>query len=239
MIYRHWDGVAAFFRGVGAGLVSGLQPVISSFDGLVDSLGWLKPAFDAVGSALSTAWNWFTNLLQPVQYSSEELTNAGEAGKGFGEALATGINFVLTPLQMLIDGIAWVSANIGSVLDQAVKFKSAVGDGVGGAWQSTKQFFGFGDGQEAPAALGATVREDSSMPAPTGGVPAALALPQPAMATAKGGGPSLMDNSQTTFQIYQQPGQSNRQLAEEIARQQEQRRQVQQRGALYDGAMAQ
>ena len=46
-------------------------------------------------------------------------------------------------------------------------------------------------------------------------------------------------NSQTTFKIVQQPGESNRDLARRIADEQERRRRVQQRSAMTDGATAQ
>jgi TP901 family phage tail tape measure protein len=238
MIYRHWDGVAAFFRGVGEGLVSGLQPVIGSFDKLTDSLGFLKPAFTLVGDALSAAWNWFTNLLQPVQYSSEELTKAGAAGKTFGEMLAAGINFALFPLQKLIEGITWINNNIGSVIGKLNEFGSAVGTKTFDAVQKVKNFFG-GDETPAPASAPAATgsKSSGSVATPAGSTAAVPALP--AMATDRKGGATITDSSQNTFNIYQQPGQDSRKLADEIARQQEQRRKVQQRGALYDGAMAQ
>lgn len=223
LIYKHWDGVAAFFGGVGQGIMSGLQPVVQVFRDLYDSLGVLKPAFDLVGSALSTAWSWFTNLLQPVQYSSDELTKAGAAGKSFGEALAYGINLVLTPLQLLIQGITWVNNNIGAALAQVNQFGAAVGGKAFDAVQKVKGWFG---------------SEDTAAPAAVPGTSAAVpALPP--MATARNGGTAVTDSSQNTFNIYQQPGQDSRKLAEEIARQQEQRRKVLERGTLFDGAMAQ
>lgn len=223
-IYRHWDGVAAFFRGTFEGISTGLQPVIQTFKNFYDSLGVLKPVVDAIGSGLSTVWQWFTSLIQPVQYSGEELTKAGAAGKTFGELLAAGISIALFPLQKLIEGITWINNNIGAVIGKLNEFGSAVGGTAFNAVQKVKNFFG-GDDTTAPAAV------------PAGASSAVPSLP--AMATARGGGNTITDSSTNTFQIYQQPGQNGRQLADEIARQQEERRKVQQRGALYDGAMAQ
>lgn len=220
-IYRHWDGIKAFFQGTFKGISTGLQPVVQVFRDFYNSLGVLKPVVDAIGTGLSTVWQWFTNLFEPVKYSSEELRKAGDAGKSFGELLAAGINFALTPLQALIQGITWVANNIGAVIGQLNQFGSAAGGAAFGAVQTVKSWFGADD-------AAATTSNTAAMPA----------LPQPTMATARSG-PVITDSSQNTFQIYQQPGQSSRQLAEEIARQQEQRRQVLQRGVLFDGAMAQ
>lgn len=223
-IYRHWDGVKAFFVGTFEGISTGMQPVIQVFKDFFDSMSFLKPVIDAIGSGLSSVWQWFTSLTQPVQYTSEELKKAGEAGKTFGELLAAGISLALTPLTLLIEGITWINNNIGAVIGKLNEFGSAVGGKAFEAVQKVKSFFG-SDDAAAPAAV------------PAGRSSAVPALP--AMATAKGGGNTVTDSSQNTFNIYQQPGQDQKKLAEEIARQQEQRRKVLQRGALYDGAMAQ
>ncbi len=223
-IYRHWDGIKAFMVGTFEGVMTGLQPLVDSFRAFWQVLAPLHPVFDAIGNGLKTAWEWFTNLLQPVQYTSDELKAAGEAGKTFGEALAAGINFVLTPLKALIDGLTWVSNNIGGIADQAVRFKNAVGDKVGGAWSSTKSFLGFGDEGQQQAAQPA---------------PGAPALPAPAMATARGQGGTYTDQSQNNIQIVQQPGENNRDLARRITEEQERQRRVRQRNMMLDGAPAQ
>lgn len=222
MIYRHWDGVKAFMVGTLEGVRSGLQPLVDTFGALWQSLQPLHPAFQAIGSAVSTAWQWFTNLLEPVNYSSDALGKAGEAGRSFGEALAAGINFVLTPLQLLIQGITWVNNNIGAALDKAVAFKNAAGDKIGGAWSATKSFLGFGDDEGSQPA--------ASAPAPS--------LPTPAMATARGqGGSSYTDQSTTTIQVVQQPGENSADFARRVAAEQERLRGVRQRSAMYDGAL--
>lgn len=235
LIYRYWEPIKAFMGGVFEGMRKGLEPLVQTFTTFHQSLQPLHPMFQQIGSALQDAWQWFTNLLNPVTNTQTELGKAGAAGKSFGEALATGINFVLTPLQLLIQGLTWVANNIGGIADKAVQFKNAVGNGIGGAWQATKEFFGGGDGGEkgAPGAAGTP----GSPGAP--GADGAPALPQPAMATAKGQAGSYTDNSQTTFKIVQQPGESNRDLARRIADEQERRRRVQQRSAMTDGATAQ
>ncbi|QMP19185.1 tail protein [Pseudomonas phage Persinger] len=222
MIYRHWDGVKAFMVGTFEGITAGLQPVVQTFRDFWQALEPLHPAFALVGDGLKTAWQWFTNLLQPVKYSTEELGKAGAAGEAFGEALAAGINLVLMPLQTLIQGLTWVANNIGGIAAKAVEFKNAAGNAIGGAWDKTKAFFG---GDDA---------------APAKGAQDAPRLPTPAMATARGqGGTTVNDNSQTTIQVTQQPGQNTRELAREITRLQEQERAVRRRGAMIDGAPAQ
>lgn len=221
LIYQHWDGVAAFFRGVGEGITAGMQPVVQVFRDFGASLSPLQPAFDAVGSALKTAWQWFTDLLAPVQYSSAELKAAGEAGRSFGQSLAAGITIALKPLTLLIEGITWLNNNIGAAMAKAIAFKNAIGDKVGGAIDGVKDFF---DGSPSPAPAGAPARS----------VPAVPSVP-----AGRGGARSFTDNSTNTYQITQQPGESSRDLAKRIIEEQNRQRQIKQRGALYDGATAQ
>ena len=229
LVWQHWDGVEAFLVGTFEGVRAGLQPVVDTFAAFYDSLSVLHPVFEAVGSALSSAWQWFTNLLAPVDYSAESLTKAGNAGKTFGELLAAGINIALTPLQMLIKGITWITNNIGGAVEKVAAFGSVVGEKAsavgsavsekaGSAWAGTKEFFGFGDSDQAP-------------PVPS--------LPAPAMATARGqGGSSYTDQSTTTIQVVQQPGENSADFARRVAAEQERLRAVRQRSAMYDGASA-
>lgn len=226
MIYRHWAGVKAFMAGTLQGIQEGLQPVTDKFQALWDRLGPVKTAFQWVADAAGKAWDWFTKLAEPVSYSSEELKKAGDAGQQFGKALAAGIDFVLTPIQFLIDKIIWVSDNIGTLTDKAVNFKNAVSDMAGGAWQKTKDFFSNPFGSD-------DATQGNAMTTPQ--TPAS-ALPAPALANR--GGSTYQDNSQTTMQITQRPGESNADLAKRIADEQERRRQVRQRNMMNDGVVA-
>lgn len=225
LIYQNWDGVKAFMVGVFEGIRVGLQPVITVFQTFWQALTPIHPLFQKIGEALQAAWQWFTNLLQPVKYTQEELGKAGEAGRVFGEALAAGINFVLLPLQTLIQGLSWVANNIGSIAEKAIAFKNAVGDGIGSAWQSTKEFFGGGD-QKAPTNSPAAKASSGS-------------LPSPSMATSRGRNGSYSDNSSTTINVTQHPGENSKDLARRIAKEQERQRMVRQRGLMLDGAPAQ
>lgn len=123
-IYKNWEKVKSFFGGFLNGLQSGLQPVIDKFKPLV---GWIESAF-----------NWFTNLLAPVQSTKEDLDAAASAGKQFGEWVAFGIDLALKPLQLLIDGVKWLIDNLPKINEQNQKakalkeetMKAAFGNGV-------------------------------------------------------------------------------------------------------------
>lgn len=225
-IYRNWAGVKAFMTGTLQGIQQGLQPVTEKFQALWDKLGPVKTAFQWVADAAGKAWDWFTKLAEPVSYSGEELKKAGDAGQKFGKALAAGIDFVLGPIQFLIDKIIWVSDNIGALTQKAVDFKNSVSDMAGSAWESTKDFFRnpFG-GDDVP--------EGNALATPQ--TPAS-ALPAPALANR--GGSTYTDSSTTTIQVTQRPGENSTDLAKRIADEQERRRQVRQRSMMNDGVTA-
>lgn len=123
-IYKNWEKVKSFFSGFLSGLQSGLQPVIDKFKPFV---GWIESVF-----------NWFTNLLSPIQSTKEDLDAAASAGKQFGEWVAFGIDLALKPLQLLIDGVKWLIDNLPKISEQNQKakalkeetMKAAFGNGV-------------------------------------------------------------------------------------------------------------
>lgn len=119
--------------------------------------------------------------------------------------------------------IGKIMGMINGIAEKWTNFKNTISDGVGGAWQSTKDFFSdpFGtDGNNTAAPVAAGV----VMTAP----------PPPRMANRAGG--NYTDNSQNSIQIVQRPGESNADLAKRVAAEQERQRQIRQRSMMTDGA---
>lgn len=109
-------------------------------------------------------------------------------------------------------------------------------DWVAQKWQQTKEFLGIGG---AAAKASAPLAFDETDGGAATGVRLSIrrgALPQPAMAGARGAGTSYVDNSQTTIQVTQQPGENAEAFARRVAQIQERQRKQRERGALYDGA---
>lgn len=115
-----------------------------------------------------------------------------------------------------------IGGMIDSVKQKWNDTKDAVTGGVGSAWASTKEFFGFGDhkAQSKPASLPSN-------------------LPLPAIASSRSRGNTYQDNSQTTVQVTQLPGESQQALAKRIVAEQERMRAVRQRSMMTDGVIAQ
>ena len=118
--------------------------------------------------------------------------------------------------------IGKIMGMINAISEKWTSFKSTISDGVGGAWQSTKDFFSDPFGS------------DDSTGKPATAAPGMAPPPPPKMANRAGG--TYQDNSQNTYQINQRPGESTDDLAKKIAAAQERQRQIRQRNMMTDGA---
>lgn len=101
MIYDNWDKIQRFFGGFWQGLKDGLAPVIERFQPLIDLFG-------KIAGLISDVVTWFMNLLSPIQSTQAELEGARSAGEIFGNSVAKAIDIILTPLNLLMDGIKWL-----------------------------------------------------------------------------------------------------------------------------------
>lgn len=104
-VIKFWEPIQAFFTGFFNGIMTGLQPVFDAFNAVFAPLA---PIFDAIGSAISGVWDWFTKLLEPIQFSSDALETCTTVGETFGRVLGTAISGLLWPLQKLMEGVGWV-----------------------------------------------------------------------------------------------------------------------------------
>ncbi|MEE3609040.1 tape measure protein [Avibacterium paragallinarum] len=141
VIYRNWDKVRAFFGGFWESLKSGLAPVLEKFKPLGDLFG-------VVVGWIEKAVKWFTDLLSPVQSTSEDLESARSAGEKFGNATAKAIELILTPLNLLMDGIRWLSENMPSwdgIKNSVSNAWNSTKEGVSSAWQKAKSWAGLGE----------------------------------------------------------------------------------------------
>ena len=159
LIYKFWQPIKAFFGGFWDGLKSGLAPVL-------EKLQPLGTAFGVVVGWIEKAVKWFTDLLSPVQSTKDDLDAAVSAGERFGNGMAKAIEFILTPLTRLMDGIKWISENmpswegiknsVSSAWERTKNTSSnawqSTKETAGSAWESFKDFTGFGsNGKKLPS----------------------------------------------------------------------------------------
>lgn len=104
-LYKNWDVISAFLKGVWQGIAPAFEPLIVA----VKAIG---QAFAPVIDLLGQAWQWFKGLFAPVNASSEALAGATSAGQTFGRILGNVFAVVSLPLQLLLGGIEFVVSGV-------------------------------------------------------------------------------------------------------------------------------
>lgn len=110
LIWRYWEPIKAFFSGFFSGVWQALTPLRSAFSSLA-------PVFSALGSGIKAAWEWFKNLLTPMQTSKETLDKCASAGETFGRVMGTALSVLLWPLQQLMNGVDWLLKKLDLIPD--------------------------------------------------------------------------------------------------------------------------
>ena len=218
-IYKYWDYIKAFFQGFWQGLKSGIQPFTSAVSNLIQATPLLGNAWDIVSGAISKVYNWFMNLMTPVNASKEAISGATNVGKSFGQIVGGAINLVLLPLQGVVKLFTWIINNaskIGSVWNQAKTMGS-------GAWGSVKSFFGGGNNQ--PTAKPNIAKGKQAIPPTIARGQNQKAVPQ--------------QHFTNSFTIHAAPGQSPDQIADATIKKMKNQNAVQQRSSNLDWGYSQ
>ncbi len=116
LIYRYWEPIKAFFSGFWDGFTSALAPMGAAFS---STFAPFAPIFDGISNAVSKVWNWFKELLSPVQLSTEELKSCTEAGQVFGDVVGKAISALFWPIQQVAKGLGWILEKLGVIPDAA------------------------------------------------------------------------------------------------------------------------
>ncbi|EIE9648620.1 phage tail tape measure protein [Salmonella enterica] len=115
-VIKFWQPIKAFFSGFFTGLMAGLQPITQAFNAVFAPLA---PIFDNIGNAISGVWEWFTKLLEPIQFSSEALASCTSAGETFGKMVGGAISALTLPIQAVAKGLGWILEKLGAIPDAA------------------------------------------------------------------------------------------------------------------------
>ncbi|WP_336844556.1 phage tail tape measure protein [Providencia rettgeri] len=112
LIYKYWEPIKAFFSGFWDGFTSALAPMGAAFSA---TFAPFAPIFDGISNAVSKVWNWFKELLSPVQLSTEELKSCTEAGQAFGDIVGKAISALFWPIQQVAKGLGWILEKLGAI----------------------------------------------------------------------------------------------------------------------------
>lgn len=146
LIYKYWDHVKAFFTGFFEGLRKNIAPVTDVFNGFFTAV---KAAFSPLTPIFSKISSFFSSLFGQSSATKEEIEGLTNAGAKFGEVVAGAINFVLTPIKLLIEFITTAINGINTLIDSAknlditksIKEGLGVGDGVERSWYNPLNLF--------------------------------------------------------------------------------------------------
>jgi phage tail tape measure protein, TP901 family, core region len=146
LIYKYWDHVKAFFTGFFEGLRKNIAPVTDVFNGFFTAI---KTAFSPLMPIFSKISSFFSSLFGQSSATKEEIEGLTNAGAKFGEVVAGAINFVLTPIKLLIEFITTAINGINTLIDSAknlditksIKEGLGVGDGVERSWYNPLNLF--------------------------------------------------------------------------------------------------
>lgn len=93
VIYKYWKPITAFFKGMWQGLKEGLQPLMPVFK-------QLGVALNPILQPIQKLWNWFKNLIKPV----DDVGGAAEnMGVKFGRTLANVIIIVTKFIAKIVE----------------------------------------------------------------------------------------------------------------------------------------
>jgi len=128
LIYKYWEPIKAFLGGVWEGVAAAGSEALQE---LTNALSPLMPAFETIGGWLQQIWDWFVQLIKPVQSTSQELENAANYGKLFGEALLFPLKINIKLIGMIIKLVVGLAEAIGTAIGWIVVTADS-------AWSSLK-----------------------------------------------------------------------------------------------------
>lgn len=146
LVYKYWDHVKAFFSGFFEGLRKNIAPVTDIFNGFFSAI---KSAFSPLMPIFSKISSFFSSLFGQSTATKEEIEGLTNAGAKFGEIVAGAINFVLTPLKLLIEFITSAINGVNMLIDGfkkldisgGLKDMLGVGDGAERSWYNPLNLF--------------------------------------------------------------------------------------------------
>ena len=224
MIYKYWDRISAFFGGFWTGLKQGLEPAITSFTNLYKSMTWLEPVIQLIGNGIGIVYDWFMKLIAPTKATDEQLKNATSAGENFGKIVGTAIDWVLTPVTKLVDGLAWIHKNIGGIIGKVADLANKA-PSISGFFGSVKSTFGFGSSEQ-------------KKPQTTGAVPYRTG-PAPQIRGANTKSVVPQQNITQSFTVTAAPGQNPNEIANIVMQKLNRANAVAQRGSMIDAGYSQ
>lgn len=111
------------------------QPIKAFIDGFIEGFAqaWeamkpISPAFQVIGDALDWVWNsvkslfnWFSELLTPIEYTQDELASVTHQGKLFGQGMVEAIGLIMKPIELVGQLITWLGEQFKHLIDWIIE----------------------------------------------------------------------------------------------------------------------
>lgn len=114
LIMKYWEPISAFFSGVIEGLSVAFAP-------LGDVFSPVLKAFDFIAEKLSGIWQWFTDLIKPIESTQETLDSCKNAGVIFGQVLSNALTAPLRLFTSISDKVSGLLEKIGLAKKESAK----------------------------------------------------------------------------------------------------------------------
>ncbi|WP_447933626.1 phage tail tape measure protein [Shigella flexneri] len=108
LIRKYWEPISEFFSSVVDGMRVAFAPLSEIFAPLM-------PLFDAITEKVKQTWQWFKELIKPVEMFSDTLPSVRHAGVEFGKALASALMAPLNVFNKLRSGVDWLLEKLGII----------------------------------------------------------------------------------------------------------------------------
>jgi TP901 family phage tail tape measure protein len=193
LLWKYWQPIAAFFAGVAEGIVQALQPAIETLKG---TLAPLLPLWNAIAGGLQAAWQWFTNLIGPMDMSAQGLDKVRSVGELVGQVLGGLLNeLVLLPVKFVELGNSLIDGLVNGIVGRASAVRDAISMVAGDAVDWFKEKLGIHSPSRVFLELGSYVGEGAALGIAQGsagvraaalGMAAAAMVPMPVPAAVAG-----------------------------------------------------
>ncbi|CRD45932.1 phage tail tape measure protein [Stenotrophomonas maltophilia] len=129
LVRKYWEPIKAFLGGVWEGLSGAGTAAMGE---LMRAVEPLRPAWEVMSGLIGQAWDWLSKMLEPAQYTGNELSRVAQIGSLVGEALLTNFRLVIQVIGGVVGAVVWLGEMLGTVA-------GFINETLGNIWESISQ----------------------------------------------------------------------------------------------------
>jgi len=129
LVRKYWEPIKAFLGGVWEGLSGAGTAAMGE---LMRAVEPLRPAWEVMSGLIGQAWDWLSKMLEPAQYTGNELSRVAQIGSLVGETLLTNFRLVIQVIGGVVGAVVWLGEMLGTVA-------GFINETLGNIWESISQ----------------------------------------------------------------------------------------------------